>query len=305
MTDLDVRTLKYAEGFHNASDEEKGPWISDDSTEEQLKEMQATRDPHQAQRADNRDAVAQWRRHDCGETEQQHALQDPEMQKMLLEQQNKRRLIMARAEEQKLWAQTNPTLIGSMQVNPNRYQLHRRKQFSSSTGNCKPRPRPKPRLRRHSLIYKHMRRPSSSSKVKPLSKTSKPFKAQIENLARVIYNRLMADAASQFDGAVNIPQETVDRIKQSSFAQASQMLRELYQRRAQQQLQQAGTAQRTSGDLVTVSSPDSQKANMKMEFKNYKVPNRYYTGNHQMTGVVLQNQNPHRIVRGGLDDNQK
>lgn len=40
VTDLDVQTLKRAEGFHNASDEEKGPWISDDPTEEQLKEMQ-------------------------------------------------------------------------------------------------------------------------------------------------------------------------------------------------------------------------------------------------------------------------
>ncbi|KAL6900303.1 hypothetical protein GGI43DRAFT_405051 [Trichoderma evansii] len=42
VTDLDVQTLKRAEGFHNASDEEKGPWISDDPTEEQLKQMQET-----------------------------------------------------------------------------------------------------------------------------------------------------------------------------------------------------------------------------------------------------------------------
>lgn len=42
VTDLDVQTLKRAEGFHNASDAEKGPWISDDPTEEQLKEMQET-----------------------------------------------------------------------------------------------------------------------------------------------------------------------------------------------------------------------------------------------------------------------
>lgn len=42
VTDLDVQTLKRAEGFHNASAEEKGPWISDDPTEEQLKEMQET-----------------------------------------------------------------------------------------------------------------------------------------------------------------------------------------------------------------------------------------------------------------------
>ncbi|KAG5981156.1 hypothetical protein E4U55_003243 [Claviceps digitariae] len=40
VTDLDVQTLKRAEGFHGATDEEKGPWISDDPTQEQLEEMQ-------------------------------------------------------------------------------------------------------------------------------------------------------------------------------------------------------------------------------------------------------------------------
>jgi hypothetical protein len=40
VTDLDVQTLKRAEGFHGATDEEKGPWISDDPTEEQLAQMQ-------------------------------------------------------------------------------------------------------------------------------------------------------------------------------------------------------------------------------------------------------------------------
>lgn len=40
ITDLDVQTLKRAEGFHEATEEEKGPWISDDPTTEQLKEMQ-------------------------------------------------------------------------------------------------------------------------------------------------------------------------------------------------------------------------------------------------------------------------
>ncbi|EQK97946.1 hypothetical protein G6O67_000020 [Ophiocordyceps sinensis] len=42
ITDLDVQTLKRAEGFLGATDEEKGPWISDDPTEEQLKEMLET-----------------------------------------------------------------------------------------------------------------------------------------------------------------------------------------------------------------------------------------------------------------------
>jgi hypothetical protein len=40
VTDLDVQTLKRAEAFHNATDEEKGQWLSDDPTEEQLQEMQ-------------------------------------------------------------------------------------------------------------------------------------------------------------------------------------------------------------------------------------------------------------------------
>ncbi|KAK4104801.1 hypothetical protein N658DRAFT_189557 [Parathielavia hyrcaniae] len=39
ITDLDVQTLKRAKGFLDATDEEKGPWISDDPTEEQLKQM--------------------------------------------------------------------------------------------------------------------------------------------------------------------------------------------------------------------------------------------------------------------------
>jgi hypothetical protein len=40
VTDLDVQTLNRAAGFHGATEEEKGPWISDDPTPEQLKEMQ-------------------------------------------------------------------------------------------------------------------------------------------------------------------------------------------------------------------------------------------------------------------------
>lgn len=39
VTDLDLQTMKRAAGFHGATDEEKGAWISDDPTEEQLKEM--------------------------------------------------------------------------------------------------------------------------------------------------------------------------------------------------------------------------------------------------------------------------
>ncbi|PSR97114.1 hypothetical protein BD289DRAFT_459103 [Coniella lustricola] len=39
VTDLDVQTLKRAEGFHNATEAEKGPWISNDPTEEDVAMM--------------------------------------------------------------------------------------------------------------------------------------------------------------------------------------------------------------------------------------------------------------------------
>ncbi|KAI1639770.1 hypothetical protein F4809DRAFT_76230 [Biscogniauxia mediterranea] len=39
VTDLDVNTMKRAEGFLNATEEEKGAWISDDPDEQQLKLM--------------------------------------------------------------------------------------------------------------------------------------------------------------------------------------------------------------------------------------------------------------------------
>ncbi|KAH9909840.1 hypothetical protein F4778DRAFT_775754 [Xylariomycetidae sp. FL2044] len=39
VTDLDVNTMRRAEGFHGATEAEKGYWISDDPTEEDLKRM--------------------------------------------------------------------------------------------------------------------------------------------------------------------------------------------------------------------------------------------------------------------------
>ncbi|KAK7753110.1 hypothetical protein SLS62_004841 [Diatrype stigma] len=39
VTDLDVKTMERAEGFLGATDEEKGIWISDDPTEEQMQRM--------------------------------------------------------------------------------------------------------------------------------------------------------------------------------------------------------------------------------------------------------------------------
>ncbi|EFX01414.1 c2h2 finger domain containing protein [Grosmannia clavigera kw1407] len=41
VTDLDVQTMKRAEGFLQSTEEEKGLWVSDDPTEEQTREMQA------------------------------------------------------------------------------------------------------------------------------------------------------------------------------------------------------------------------------------------------------------------------
>jgi hypothetical protein len=41
VTDLDINTMKRAEGFLNATEEEKGVWISDDPTEEQMQRMLA------------------------------------------------------------------------------------------------------------------------------------------------------------------------------------------------------------------------------------------------------------------------
>ncbi|RDW71291.1 putative metallothionein expression activator [Coleophoma cylindrospora] len=39
VTDLDVQTLRRTEGFHNATEEEKGPWISDDLTTADLEAL--------------------------------------------------------------------------------------------------------------------------------------------------------------------------------------------------------------------------------------------------------------------------
>lgn len=39
VTDLDVQSLRRAQGFHNATGEEKGVWVSDDPTEEDYKSM--------------------------------------------------------------------------------------------------------------------------------------------------------------------------------------------------------------------------------------------------------------------------
>ena len=36
VTDLDVQTLRRAEGLHNATEEEKGPWIADQEELERL-----------------------------------------------------------------------------------------------------------------------------------------------------------------------------------------------------------------------------------------------------------------------------
>lgn len=51
VTDLDVQTMKRAEGFLQSTDEEKGIWISDDPTEEQMQQMRAAAQAQAAQAA--------------------------------------------------------------------------------------------------------------------------------------------------------------------------------------------------------------------------------------------------------------
>ncbi|PHH70288.1 hypothetical protein CDD82_7223 [Ophiocordyceps australis] len=51
VTDLDVQTLKRAQGFLGASEEEKGPWLSDDPDETQLREMREILDSRSASTA--------------------------------------------------------------------------------------------------------------------------------------------------------------------------------------------------------------------------------------------------------------
>ncbi|KAJ1329202.1 general transcription factor IIIA [Microdochium nivale] len=46
VTDLDINSLKRAEGFHGATEEEKGIWISDDPTEEDMARMLAMSSQH-------------------------------------------------------------------------------------------------------------------------------------------------------------------------------------------------------------------------------------------------------------------
>ena len=36
VTDLDVQTMKRSEAFHNATEEEKGPWMAEDISLEEL-----------------------------------------------------------------------------------------------------------------------------------------------------------------------------------------------------------------------------------------------------------------------------
>ena len=39
VTDLDVQTMRRADAFHNSTEEEKGPWISDDFAEVDLEKL--------------------------------------------------------------------------------------------------------------------------------------------------------------------------------------------------------------------------------------------------------------------------
>ncbi|KAJ4854897.1 uncharacterized protein T069G_10455 [Trichoderma breve] len=65
------------------------------------------------------------------------------------------------------------------------------------------------------------------------------LQVQMQAHTRLIYNRLMGAAVAKFGGSENIPQDTVDKIKEQSYAQAQQSVRELLQPRAQQEQQAA------------------------------------------------------------------
>ncbi|KAL6835399.1 hypothetical protein V8C40DRAFT_272685 [Trichoderma camerunense] len=61
------------------------------------------------------------------------------------------------------------------------------------------------------------------------------LRGQLYNHARLVYNRLMTEAAYQFSGSENIPQDTVDKIIQQSYVQAKQSVGDTVRRQAQQQ----------------------------------------------------------------------
>ncbi|KAK4075683.1 hypothetical protein Trihar35433_2243 [Trichoderma harzianum] len=61
------------------------------------------------------------------------------------------------------------------------------------------------------------------------------LRGQLYSHARSVYNRLMTEAAYQFSGSENIPQDTVDKIIQQSYMQAQQSVRVLVQQKAWQQ----------------------------------------------------------------------
>ncbi|KAF4505833.1 hypothetical protein G6O67_007743 [Ophiocordyceps sinensis] len=64
-----------------------------------------------------------------------------------------------------------------------------------------------------------------------------PIQVQIQSNARQIYARLMQGAAAKFGGPDRVPQEAVEKMKQTSLAQAQQLLQQnMAQRRAQQQI---------------------------------------------------------------------
>ncbi|KAL7801993.1 hypothetical protein V8C43DRAFT_272440 [Trichoderma afarasin] len=63
------------------------------------------------------------------------------------------------------------------------------------------------------------------------------LRGQLYKHARVVYNRLMTEAASQFSGSENIPRDTVNRIIQQTYVQAQQSVRDSIRRKSQQQQQ--------------------------------------------------------------------
>ncbi|KFG87048.1 hypothetical protein MANI_007853 [Metarhizium anisopliae] len=78
--------------------------------------------------------------------------------------------------------------------------------------------------------------PQQMGQTQPQQMGANPIQAQIQINARQIYSRLMQGAVAKFGSAENVPQDTLDKMKQSSLLQAQQMLQQsMVQRRAQQQ----------------------------------------------------------------------
>ncbi|KAK0757229.1 hypothetical protein N5P37_009945 [Trichoderma harzianum] len=84
------------------------------------------------------------------------------------------------------------------------------------------------------------------------------LRVQMQAHASLVYNRLMEVAADQFSGPENVPQETVDKIKQESYAQTQRLAKDLVQQRAQQQQQREQKAAMQAMDGIEVARSEKE-----------------------------------------------